>query len=205
MYFTSPGSNITPAMVSVAMSRTDSRDSTCSTTSNTSVVTGFSFAPQHVSYSPLPMSISRTTSNASSASSTSLRRASQISSRRESASWMPSPYRSCQQSCEEPSSFLSDDDLLWIAPQKSKELPITTIPKLDTQRRRELTTEEQIAILREQQERERESELIRQQQQRRHSAAAAAQKAVRFAPQVQRRGSALKKKATAVRKGLGHN
>ena len=154
MYFSSPTSNITPAMASVAMSRSDSRDSTASATNYFS-----SHAPTsayHALLSASPTSswqqsqpLARTDSNTSTIAS----QTQSVAMRRDSSSssWMPSPYRSCMSTFGvEPSSYLSDDDLLCCADDLN--LPIETIPALTPQK--ELTTEEQIALLRELQERE---------------------------------------------------
>jgi len=61
--------------------------------------------------------------------------------------WFPSPYRSCLSNAaleESTTSYLSDDDLLYLPP------PAQDIPTS----RPELSTEEQIALLREQAEKE---------------------------------------------------
>lgn len=206
MYFTSPTTTITPAMVSVAMSRSDSRDSNCSTISESELPHHFTSAPMTVSYSTSPTSyLTRTISNTSSTPSiTSPRRASSSMQRRESSSqWIPSPYRSCQlRSYEQSSAYLSDDDLLYIPPPTShpeplNELPISSIPTP----KKELTTEEQIAMLRGMQEKEQEQELVYMQQQRR-AAAAVAQKAVRFSDSKPRRPSNLRRKTPTVKKGM---
>ena len=160
MYFSSPTANITPAMTSVHMSRSDSRDST-STTSN-----GFSYAPttaytallsaspssSWMTAHPLVRSDSNTSTTPSQTSYTSSPRTS-IAMRRDSSnsSWLPSLYRSCQSSFGgEPNSYLSDDDLL--CPSDELSLPVESIPSLSP--KKELTTEEQIALLRELQEKE---------------------------------------------------
>lgn len=166
MFFTSPTSNITPASVSVAMSRSDSRDSSTSTSSYTS-------QPLYFSYSP---------------SSTSYRSNSITSMGRESFSsgWLPSPYRSCMMHSSSSSqgyefsssnSYISDDDLLALVDLAMP--PIEQIPTISSQTRpqppkREMTTEEQIAMLRDMQDREQ----AQQQQQRQR---AQQQRTVRFA------------------------
>ncbi|OQV05044.1 hypothetical protein CLAIMM_09842 [Cladophialophora immunda] len=153
MFFSSPTSNITPAMTSVAMSRSDSRDSTSSNTYSyapTSAYTALVCASPTSAW-PTSQALARTDSNAS--NSTSSSQTQSIAMRRDSSNstWMPSPYRSCMSSFgAEPSSYLSDDDLLCSAEDLS--LPVETIPALAP--KKELTTEEQIAFLRELQEKE---------------------------------------------------
>ncbi|KIW11849.1 hypothetical protein PV08_09122 [Exophiala spinifera] len=196
MFFSSPTSTITPAMTSVAMSRSDSRDST---TSN-SCYNYTSYAPTSA-YSAL-LSASPTSSwpssqglvrSDSNASSTVTSHPSSVAMRRDSSnsSWLPSPYRSCMSSFgAEPSSYLSDDDLLCTP----ESLPIETIPAV-TPPKKELTTEEQIAFLRDLQEKEAAS----QQQ------AGSRRKTVRFAgpsEEKSRRPSTLKRRQTNVRRGL---
>jgi hypothetical protein len=99
----------------------------------------------------------------------------------------------------EPSSYLSDDDLLCSAGDLN--LPIETIPALAP--KKELTTEEQIAFLRELQEREAASS--------QHQAAAqsdAKRRVVRFASHdaasssKPRRPSTNKRRQTTVRRGM---
>ncbi|EXJ84604.1 hypothetical protein A1O3_05274 [Capronia epimyces CBS 606.96] len=159
MFFTSPASNITPALTSVAMSRSDSRDSTASSTSYryTSCAPSIAYAalmgasPTSSSSWPTSHALTRSESNAS--STTSHSQASSLAMRRDSSTstWLPSPYRSCMSSFgSEPNSYLSDDDLLCLPEDLS--LPVETIPALAP--KKELTTEEQIAFLRELQERE---------------------------------------------------
>ena len=157
MFYSSSISNITPAMASVAMSRTDSRDST---TSNTNCYTSHASSSAYtalVSASPTSswpssQALARTDSNTSNTTSHSAQTQS-VAMRRDSSSssWMPSPYRSCMSSFgAEASSYLSDDDLLCTA--DALNLPIETIPALAP--KKELTTEEQIAFLRGLQEKE---------------------------------------------------
>ncbi|KAJ9650882.1 hypothetical protein H2198_009822 [Neophaeococcomyces mojaviensis] len=179
MFFASPTSNITPPLVSVAMSRSDSRDSTTSSTSSMA----FTSAPMQVSYSTSP-SICRSSSSNSYMNMTS------ASTHRDSFSngWLPSPYRSCMlhRSSSQgydhtsSSSYISDDDLLALdsdlamPPMEQANIqPPTSQP----QPRKELTTEEQIAMLREQQEREQAQLQALQAQQKRTMQ----QRTVRFA------------------------
>ena len=102
----------------------------------------------------------------------------------------------------EPSSYLSDDDLL--CPPDALGLPIETIPSLTS--KKELTTEEQIAFLREQQEKEAANQAY-------HAPAhyvrdEARRKVVRFAghndasSSKSRRPSTVKRRQTSARKGL---
>lgn len=189
MLYSSPTSNITPALVSIAMSRSDSRDSTTSTSS-------FSSAPMQTSYS---------TSTATYRSSSSAQTCSTRMQRDSfSSGWIPSPYRSCMmhsssssQGCDSSSSYISDDDLLALdnLPMPPIE-PISspTSPPRHEQPKRELTTEEQIAMLREMQERE-QAQL--QQRQR-----AQQQRTVRFATEHKkpRRPSNLSRRSTATRR-----
>ncbi|OAL21412.1 hypothetical protein AYO20_11377 [Fonsecaea nubica] len=158
MFFSSPTSNITPAMTSVAMSRSDSRDSTTSNTYSyapTSAYTALVCASPTSAW-PSSQALARTDSTAS--NSTSSSQTQSIAMRRDSSNstWMPSPYRSCMSSFgAEPNSYLSDDDLL--CPAEDLSLPVETIPALAP--KKELTTEEQIAFLRELQEKEAASNL----------------------------------------------
>lgn len=158
MFFSSPVSNITPAMTSVAMSRSDSRDSTASTTSNNyatnAPASAYSALLSASPTSSWPASQAFTRSDSTSSITISqFSQASSVAMRRDSSnsSWLPSPYRSCMSlSGTEPTSYLSDDDLL--CPPQSMGLPIETIPALVTPK--ELTTEEQIAMIRELQEKD---------------------------------------------------
>ncbi|EXJ74762.1 uncharacterized protein A1O5_01457 [Cladophialophora psammophila CBS 110553] len=157
MFFSSPTSNITPAMTSVAMSRSDSRDSTSSnanyyTYAPTSAYTALVSASPTSAW-PTSQALARTDSNASSTSTSTSSQAQSIAMRRDSSNstWMPSPYRSCMSSFgAEPNSYLSDDDLL--CPAEELNLPVENIPALAP--KKELTTEEQIAFVRELQEKE---------------------------------------------------
>jgi hypothetical protein len=127
--------------------------------------------------------------------------------------WFPSPYRSCLSNAalDEKTSYLSDDELLYLPP------PAQVIPTT----RNELSTEEQIALLREQAEKEDAAyaaaprpEAWWAQQRRPQTTYAEAKKAkaVRFAPaQAQvvtsgrRRSSATssqKKRSPTVRRNL---
>ncbi|KAJ9626116.1 uncharacterized protein PV06_05076 [Exophiala oligosperma] len=195
MFFSSPTSTITPAMTSVAMSRSDSRDST----NSSSCYNYTSYAPNSA-YSallsasptsswPSSQGLTRSDSNASTTNS----QPSSVAMRRDSSnsSWLPSPYRSCMSSFgAEPSSYLSDDDLLCT----HESLPIETIPAVTP--KKELTTEEQIAFLRDLQEKE--SAHQQQPESRRN-------KTVRFAgpsEEKARRPSTLKRRQTNVRRGL---
>jgi len=118
-----------------------------------------------------------------------------------SSSWMPTPYRSCMSTFgTEPSSYLSDDDLLCTA--EDLNLPIETIPALAP--KKELTTEEQIAFLRELQEKEAAST---QHQAAAHYArdADTKRRTVRFdatASSKPRRPSAVKRRQPSVRRGM---
>ncbi|ETI20942.1 hypothetical protein G647_07285 [Cladophialophora carrionii CBS 160.54] len=201
MFFSSPSSNITPVMASVAMSRSDSRDSTSSSTnyytshaptSAYSALVSASPTSAWPSSEPLARTDSSTSTTTSQAQSVPMRRDSSNSS------WMPSPYRSCMSSFgAEPSSYLSDDDLLCSA--EDLNLPIETIPALVP--KKELTTEEQIALLRELQEKEAASA---QYQAATHSDAK--RRVVRFANQdascssKPRRPSTNKRRQTTVRR-----
>lgn len=192
MFFTSPTSNITPPLVSTAMTRSDSRDSTTSTYS-------FNTAAMHVSYSTSP-----STYRSSSQVTTSSTRASRDSF---SSGWLPSPYRSCMthnsssQGYESSSSYISDDDLLAIdeltMPPVEYIPLITSAPQQSVQQsKREMTTEEHIAMLREMQEREQAQ--VQQQRQR-----AQQQRTVRFAAEQRkpRRSSNLsQRRSTTVRR-----
>src|SRR5277367_123274 len=146
-FFSSPTSNILPstfAPASVAMSRSDSRDSATSTTSYT----------HHHSWDIRPRSSPSAaySSNASPsprAHETSHRRASSSSSSSScsAAGWTPSPYRSCLTHVEDSSSsYLSDDDLL--------DLPTLEVDLIESPVQKELSTEEQIEMLRAYRERE---------------------------------------------------
>lgn len=142
-FFTSPTSNTdmpiqpTPASrhTSTAMSRSDSRDSAISTTSSYSAAWDITSRPGS-SAMTIPFPTQRRTSSSSSSSL--------------QCGWFPSPYRSCLSHAaleDTTSSYLSDDDLLYLPP------PIQELPT-HAEANRELTTEEQIALLREQAEKE---------------------------------------------------
>lgn len=194
MFFSSPTSNITPALTSTAMSRSDSRDSTTSYTS------AFSY-PQNA-YSSLAMSTSpswRTTSHPlarTDSSSTTQSSTYSVLTRRDSTStWLPSPFKSCIHATpEEPSSYLSDDDLLFLCNNDENPLPVESIPNLEPAKK-ELTTEEQIAMLRELQSHE---SLHREER----------RKVVRFAAEghgsqhKSRRPSTLRRRSTAAKRGV---
>jgi hypothetical protein len=141
-FFSSPTSNILPstfAPASVAMSRSDSRDSATSTTSSTGHHYAWDVRPRSS-----PTFSSSSSSKYSHAHEPSHRRTSSSSSSSSSAGWTPSPYRSCLSQVEDSSSsYLSDDDLL--------DLPIDII---EAPVQRELSTEEQIEMLRAYRERE---------------------------------------------------
>lgn len=186
MYFTSPTSNISPALVSTAMSRLDSRDSTTS-------VSSFTSPPMQVKYSTSPATYR---SNTSATTSPSARGSF-------SSGWLPSPYRSCMihssssQGYESSSSYITDDDLLALDALAMP--PVEHIPSVSPapqqQTKREMTTEEHIALLREVQERE-QAQLQQQQRQR-----AQQQRAVRFATEQRkpRRPSTLSRRSTTRR------
>lgn len=225
-FFTSPTSSITlppvphpsPAYTSTAMSRSDSRDST---TSNTSFISTSSDTYHHNTSAAWDISL-RPRSSSSMCSALSERRDSSSSASGNTAGWLPSPYRSCQlrsgSFTSEPSSYISDDDLLCISPDgEDQDDRATMAPTSIPSERRELTTEEQIAIIRAQRDREDAAIAFAQRQQ-----AAKEKKArmVRFMEattqaqqrgqerrassggQVLRRPSPLKRRGTTVRKNL---
>merc|ERR1711977_787960 len=134
------------------MSRSDSRDSTGSNTSHYTSYAPNSAYSALVSASPSSSwPISHTLMRSDSDASTATSQPSSVAMRRDSSnsSWMPSPYRSCMSSFgAEPSSYLSDDDLLFT----TESLPVESIPTVAP--KKELTTEEQIAFLRDLQEKE---------------------------------------------------
>ncbi|KAK5215363.1 hypothetical protein LTR47_012018 [Exophiala xenobiotica] len=190
----------------------DSRDST----SSNAPYNDTSFAPDSV-YSALvsaspssswPMS-SHTLMRLDSDASTATSQPSSVAMRRDSsnASWMPSPYRSCMSSFgKEPSSYLSDDDLLFTATESSSPSspsspsPLGTMPTVAP--KKELTTEEQIVNLRELQEKE-----AAHHHQHQHSESSISKRrVVRFADpgdeSKPRRRSTLKMCHTTVRCGL---
>ncbi|KIV93680.1 hypothetical protein PV10_04875 [Exophiala mesophila] len=198
MYFSSPTSNITPASTSVAMSRSDSRDTTyCNANTYSYAATSAYLALSNASPNSQPLMRSDSSSSSTASplfSATTMRRDSSNSS------WLPSPYRSCLSSFgAEPSSYLSDDDLLCSADELS--LPVETIPTPTP--KKELTTEEQVAMLRELQEKEAAYH------HHHHSAhqSESRRKVVRFAGPTEgssRRSSTVKRRQTSVRKGLNH-
>ncbi|KAI1624797.1 hypothetical protein EDD37DRAFT_362727 [Exophiala viscosa] len=221
MYFSSPTSNITPAMTSVAMSRSDSRDSTASNTSHIYTI----YAPNSA-YSallsasptsswPISHTLTRSDSDVSTGTlsqSLSFSQAGSVAMRRDSSnsSWLPSPYRSCMSTFgSEPSSYLSDDDLLC-TPESLP--PVEAIPALSSPKK-ELTTEEQIAFLRELQEKEaaHRHHQHRHAHSHNHQQSEPKRKVVRFAGSAAaasqdenaRRPSAPKRRQPSVRRGLG--
>ncbi|RMZ85616.1 hypothetical protein DV737_g545, partial [Chaetothyriales sp. CBS 132003] len=136
--FSSPYASLSPPATdfSSAMSRSSSHDSTSS-------VSHYQFDTLPA-YTSAPMS--RSTSAPIQPSSVAMRRSSSSSSQ---GAWIASPYRSClNTSAEEPTSYISDDDLLYLS------IPVQSIPTPERQPRREMTTEEQIAHLRQLQEQE---------------------------------------------------
>lgn len=184
VFFSLPFSSISPPSTSFDMARSSSRDSAISTsyycpTSNP--MSRCSSATSSTSHQPISM---RRTSSSSSSQST----------------WIASPYRSCLNrgasfDAQEPTSYLSDDDLLSLS------LPIESIPNpcLKTERK-EMTTEEQIEHLRELQAQE--------ERQRRDSGhqshSSLGRKTVRFEPEVQRKPQrpSAKRRSTACRNQL---
>lgn len=166
MFYASPTSNITPALVSVAMCRTDSRDSTTSIGAFTStpMTTSYSMSPASAHYARhASHTLARTITSSSSSSNKSF--TSTIQRRDSATSWTPSPYASCMLHSSssqgwDASSYLSDDDLLSLDsnPLPTSMPPMETIPSIQPQTtRKEMTTEEQIAMLREMQEKQEQS------------------------------------------------
>ena len=192
MYYSSPISNISPALVSVAMSRSDSRDSTMSQDYFTS-------APMQISYSTSPMTCRSNSAITITSSRTS----------RESFSspYFSAPYSSCQLhrssssqgSDSSSSAYVSDDDLLsiddLIMPPTEHIPSVTSAPQYNAQDKPELSTEEQIALLNAANDREQAQ--IQQQRLR-----AQQQRAVRFAAEQRkpRRPSNLQRRSTATRR-----
>lgn len=101
-----------------------------------------------------------------------------------------------QEEHSEPSSYLSDDDLLYInCTGNSHALPIESIPNPERPVRKEMTTEEHIAMLREQQEREQHMESRRSSHYQ--------PKQVRFATEQRKpRRPSMQRRSTQVRHGL---
>jgi hypothetical protein len=189
VFFSSPYSNISPPATSFDMARSSSRDSTTST--------------PH--YYPTSHPMSRTSSTSSylqQQTSLPMRRTSSASSSQ--STWIASPYRSCLNrgatyGLEEPSSYLSDDDLLCIPGLQVTSVPHSCLKKPEP---KEMTTEEQIEYLRDLQEREE-----REQKQRHPSHSSDSRrnlKTVRFEPEVQRkpRRPSDKRRSTACRSQL---
>lgn len=198
-FFTSAYSNISPPATSFDMARSSSRDSVTSAPSYTCAYASLTTSQ------PLSRSSSTTsTYNPTSApTSAPMRRSSSASSSQ--TTWLASPYRSCLTSTgsEEPSSYLSDDDLLNLC------IPVETIAN-PVKRVADMTIEEQIAHLQDSQTQEEERE--RHERQRREAALAFARrtiaKQVRFqttpqqASEKSRRPSQLKRRSNTVRRGL---
>ena len=212
-FFTSPQSSInlpplphpSPAYASVAMSRSDSRDSN---TSNTSSV----FATAYYSTSPSDTYAINSRPQSSSGvphSSTAMRRTSSSSSSSSQVqmnSWLPSPYKSCQMRSmssfsAEASSYISDDDLLSCGSPSQEDYfsspPTSTITTCGAptsfpaqfaqqQRKKELTTEEQIAIIRAQRESE-QQQLTRHRPTQTQTQALQQKRVVRFAGETSER------------------
>lgn len=201
-FFSSPTSNILPstfAPASVAMSRSDSRDSATSNASSTAHC-AWDMRPRSspaFSSQPSPHNshkhTHRRTSSCSSSSSSSA-----------TAAWTPSPYRSCLSQIEDSSSsYLSDDDLL--------DIPNLDVDLIDSPIQKELSTEEQIEMLRAYREREESSrlhhhaafhaakpELWHRQQQLQHQQKKT--RAVRFAVEQGARSSAGRRRSSALRR-----
>ena len=182
VFFSTSYATISPPSTSFDMARSNSRDSTMSTSHfypTSHPMSQCSSAAYSIRYQPTSVSMRRTSSSSSSQSS-----------------WSASPYRSClnrSASCEEATSYLSDDDLLNLS------IPVESIPN-PCIKKTELSTEEQIARLREQQQAE-------EQRQRRDSGyqshSASRRKTVRFEPEVQRKPQCPSKgKSPAYRKQL---
>ena len=191
-------------MASIAMSRSDSRDSTSSAICYSTRVSTTAYSALTSASPPSTWLQSHPMARTDSNTSTTLSQTQSISMRRDSSnsSWMPSPYRSCMSSFGvEPNSYLSDDDLLCC----DLNVPIENIPALAP--KKELTTEEQIAFMRELQEKEAASN--------QHQAAApyardaeARRRVVRFASHdatsssKPRRPSSNKRRQTNVRRSM---
>ena len=156
-FFTSPTSNIlSTSYTSCAMSRSDSRDSATSTSSTAWDIrpVSSSSASEHLH---IAFPIHHRTFSSSSASS---------------LPWTPPPYRSClaatTTAAGEPSSYLSDDDLLYLSDVHDEEI-------LEAPVQKELSTEEQIEMLRQYRQREEAQFQLQQQQQKKRA------RVVRFA------------------------
>lgn len=157
MYFSSPTSNIlSTSYTSAAMSRSDSRDSATSTDSSIfpSATSSWSIGRPHTSACDAPSRASHHRTFSSS-----------------SSSWTPPPYRSClaqAMACvaSEPSSYLSDDDLLYLSDDNG--IADSSAPTTDVinahPAQKELSTEEQIEMLRQYRQREEAQNQLEQQQ-----------------------------------------
>ncbi len=173
-FFTSPTSNIlSTSYTSCAMSRSDSRDSATSTSSTAWDIRPISSSSAYEhTHNAFP--IHHRTFSSSSASS---------------LPWTPPPYRSClaatTTSASEPSSYLSDDDLLYLSDVHDDEV-------LEAPVQKELSTEEQIEMLRQYRQRE-EAQLHLQQQKKRA-------RVVRFAGECQTTVQSQSVKAKGSRK-----
>ncbi len=188
IFYSSPYSNISPPSTSFDMARSSSHDSAVSTS--------------HYSATSNPMSRCSSASSSThyQTKSASMRRTSSSSSSQ--STWIASPYRSCLNrgsslDSQDPSSYLSDDDLL------SLKLPVESIPNLCLKRteRKIMTTEEQIEHLRElQAEEEREDHKRRESGYPSHSSSR--RKTVHFEPEVQRKRPGVKRRSTACRSQL---
>lgn len=187
-FFTSAYSNISPPATSFDMARSSSRESATYTCAYASLSTPLS----RTSSSSSTMYSSHGAAPTSHPTATAMRRSSSSSSSQ--TTWLASPYRSCLNStttASEPSSYLSDDDLLSLS------IPVETIPT--PKRIGDMSTEEQIAHLRELQDKEEREERLRRE------AVSPRRKQVRFQPATQeksRRPSLPKRRSTTVRRGL---
>lgn len=171
--FTTAYSNISPPSTSFEMARSFSRDSAVSTSH----------------YYPTSQPMSRTSSSnsytASQPTSAPMRRTSSSSSSQ--STWIASPYPSClnrgtSYGPEEPSSYLSDDELLCLSSLPVESLPNPCLKKVE---RKEMTTEEQIQHLRDLQEQEEREKLPRHDSG--YPSNSTRRKTVRFEPEVQRK------------------
>ena len=135
-FFTSPTSNVlSTSYTSCAMSRSDSRDSATSTSSTAWDIRPHT-SPSMSSCDAQDRNSHHRTFSSSSASSFSV-------------PWTPSPYRSClaTATATEPSSYLSDDDLLYLSDVHDEDVIESPVQK-------ELSTEEQIEMLKQYRQRE---------------------------------------------------